>query len=114
MVNRRADTLLPLELRILEVVADRGAEGDHGFGIAQRLSEAGGDSRRLTAHGTLYKALGRLRDRGLLMAEWEAPEVAEEAGRPRRRTYRISAAGRTAMRTAQTAAAGTRLGDAPA
>lgn len=63
----------------------------------------------LLARGTLYKALGRMSNGGLLDSEWEAPERAEAAGRPRRRLYRVTGAGaaalRAAMRTASLGAA---------
>ena len=36
-------------------------------------------SKALTAHGTLYKALGRLEDLGLLTSAWE--DAAEAEGR---------------------------------
>ena len=48
-------------------------------------------SRALTAHGTLYKALGRLEERGLLTSAWEDAAAAE--GRPRRRLYELTGRG---------------------
>jgi DNA-binding PadR family transcriptional regulator len=62
----------------------------HGFGLAQTMGEQRG-SRSLTAHGTLYKALGRLEELGLLASRWEdAPAI---AGRPRRRLYELTGEG---------------------
>ena len=58
----------------------------HGFALAQGLRAERG-SRSLTAHGTLYKALGRLEELGLLTSQWEDGEAAE--GRPRRRLYEL-------------------------
>jgi len=69
---------------------EQGHENIHGFGLAQSLRERSG-SRALTAHGTLYKALGRLEERGLLSSRWEDPAAAE--GRPRRRLYALTAEG---------------------
>lgn len=46
---------------------------------------------RLTAHGTLYKALGRLEEFGLLTSRWEDAATAE--GRPRRRLYELTSQG---------------------
>ena len=114
MAYRKPDTLLPLETSILGVVGSRGAHGAHGFVIAREL--AGGDleSKRLVGHGTLYKALDRLRSRGLLTAEWEDAGVAEAAGRPRRRVYWITAAGSAALSRVQTADRAFRIGEAPA
>ena len=42
----------------------------HGFGLAHEMREHRG-SRALTGHGTLYKALGRLEEFGLLASRWE-------------------------------------------
>ncbi len=96
MPRRAAGTLLPLEVDILEVGAGMTDEGErfHGFGLAERLSA---DSRRLVAHGTLYKALSRMLDAGLLEAVWEDAAVAAEAGRPRRRLYAVTPAGAAAL-----------------
>lgn len=63
-----------------------GTAGFHGFGLAQQMRERA-NARQLTAHGTLYKALGRLEDRGLLVSRWEDADVATDEGRPRRRLY---------------------------
>jgi DNA-binding PadR family transcriptional regulator len=56
-------------------------------------------SRSLTAHGTLYKALSRLEEFGLLTSRWEDAAAAVE-GRPRRRLYELTGEGaRVAERT---------------
>jgi DNA-binding PadR family transcriptional regulator len=90
-VPRRAPgTLLPLELEILDAALSMrgsGAPAFHGFGLARAMRERRG-SRALTAHGTLYKALGRLERFGLLVSRWEDPAAAE--GRPRRRLYELT------------------------
>jgi DNA-binding PadR family transcriptional regulator len=57
-------------------------------------------SRSLTAHGTLYKALGRLEEFGLLTSHWEDPAAVE--GRPRRRLYELTARGAEAAEAART------------
>ncbi len=93
MPRRKPGSLLPLETEILGAtlgLREEGHETVHGFGLAQTLRERGG-SRALTAHGTLYKALGRLEERGLLASHWEDPAAAE--GRPRRRLYELTAEG---------------------
>lgn len=90
-VRRKPGALVPLELAILDAAAGSRAPF-HGFELAQALA-AGSGARGLTAHGTLYKALGRLAERGLLEAEWEDPDIALRAGRPRRRLYRITGEG---------------------
>lgn len=88
--------MLPLEQRILQAVIGHTADGVHGFALAHELAQGQG-VKTLTSHGTLYKALDRLRTRGFLVAQWEDPEAAAEAGRPRRRLYRITAEGRLAL-----------------
>lgn len=94
-MKRRAGELLPLEHRILEIVARSRAEL-HGFALAARLAP-GDDEKKLVGHGTLYKALDRLREQGLVEARWEDPEVAEDERRPRRRLYKITDTGRVAL-----------------
>jgi PadR family transcriptional regulator, regulatory protein PadR len=105
MPRRRPGVLLPLELAILDVGTTlQAAEGSFfGFGLARAL--AGRDGSALLAHGTLYKALNRMAEAGLLEAEWEAAEPAEVAGRPRRRLYRVTGAGEAALRASERAAA---------
>jgi PadR family transcriptional regulator, regulatory protein PadR len=93
MPRRRPGTLLPLETEILEVALSmlRSEQATfHGFGLAQTMREQTG-SRSLTGHGTLYKALSRLEEFGLLTSRWEDAAVAE--GRPRRRLYELTRQG---------------------
>ncbi len=93
MPRRKPGTLLPLEAEILEVALSmlRSEQATfHGFGLAQTMREQTG-SRSLTGHGTLYKALGRLEEFGLLTSRWEDPAAAE--GRPRRRLYELTSQG---------------------
>lgn len=99
-MRRRPGTLLDLEAAILAVLVDAARSGHdlHGFAVAKELADRRG-ARRLTAHGTLYKALGRLDDGGLVESSWEDPALAEAEGRPRRRLYRITSAGRVALAT---------------
>ncbi|HSJ45395.1 MAG TPA: helix-turn-helix transcriptional regulator [Euzebyales bacterium] len=98
-MRRKPNTLLPLEADILNAgmaLQRRGARQFYGFQLAKQLADAA-DARRLTAHGTLYKALGRLDGRGLLASTWEDPQVAADAGRPRRRLYEVTGAGERAL-----------------
>ena len=91
--------MLPLEVAILEHgIAN---ETFYGFALARSLSD--GDSA-LTAHGTLYKALARMTEAGLLTAEWEDHSPAEAEGRPRRRLYRVTGEGARALAASQAAA----------
>jgi len=99
-MRRKPGQLLDLEARILAVAVEALVDGDppevHGFAVAKRLADREG-SQRLTSHGTLYKALARLEEAGLLSSRWEDHEVAQEAGRPRRRLYRVTSPGQAAL-----------------
>lgn len=98
-MRRKTGTLVPLEVEILEaavVLQRRGLPEAHGFLLAKVVAE-GGDARRLTAYGTLYKALDRLERAGCLASRWEDPDYAAEAARPRRRLYRMTAVGESAL-----------------
>ena len=97
-MKRKPGTLLPLELSILRagvVMAGAGENEFHGYAIATRIREE--DGRRLTAQGTLYRALSRLEEQGLLESWWEDHTIAEAEQRPRRRLYRVTALGEAAM-----------------
>jgi DNA-binding PadR family transcriptional regulator len=92
MPRRKPGTLVPLETEIVEtalLMRRAGHANFHGFALAHAMREQSA-SRSLTAHGTLYKALGRLEEFGLLSSRWEdaAPE-----GRPRRRLYELTGQG---------------------
>jgi PadR family transcriptional regulator PadR len=103
MVRRKPGTLLPLEVAILDAATACAREGDpefHGFAVAQRIQERDG-ARRLTAHGTLYKALGRMETGGLLESHWEDPDLAMAEGRPRRRLYQVTPLGARALAEAR-------------
>lgn len=109
MPRRKPGALVALETEILDAavsMATAGTDEFHGFGIADALRGPDG-SKALTGHGTLYKALARLEDRGLLTSRWEDPATVQ--GRPPRRLYRVTASGREALARA---AAGTGAGHA--
>ena len=63
----------------------------HGYGIAKRAEQLS-DGRVRLAAGTLYGALDRLADQGLISIDRE-----EVVGGRRRRYYRISGSGRRAV-----------------
>lgn len=91
-MRRKPGTLIPIEAQILEVGLElrRSGEADfHGFRLAKALA---GDSGKLTSHGTLYKALGRLEAAGLVASVWEDADTAVREGRPRRRMYEVTGA----------------------
>ena len=94
-MRRRKGALIPIEAAILEAAVDlqrRGEPEFHGFFIAKVLRDRD-DARRLTAHGTLYKALARLQKAGFVDSRWEDPDAAAAEGRPRRRLYRVTGLG---------------------
>jgi len=98
-MRRKPGTLLPLELDILDAglqLRRAGAPRFHGFQLAKQLADHP-RPRALTAHGTLYKALQRLEDAGLLTSRWEDPDAATAQGRPRRRLYQVTGAGERAL-----------------
>ena len=112
-MRRKVGSLIPIEVSILQEALELRAQGTpefHGFLIARELKERE-DAKLLTAYGTLYRALDRLRKAGLLESEWEDPAIAEVEGRPRRRLYRITAMGQAALAEATQSIAETgRLG----
>ena len=106
-VRRKSGSLVPLELAICSAalaLRDRGVEQFHGYLIAKELKDAS-DARLLTAYGTLYRALGRLEQMGLMTSTWEDPQIPADENRPRRRLYAITPDGRTAVANAGESAA---------
>ena len=75
-----------LALMVLRTLDTLGPQ--HGWGIARRIEQVSGDVLALN-QGTLYPALLRLEQRGLLKARWETTENNRRA-----RFYSITAAGR--------------------
>ena len=91
---------MPLERAICETAAALHRSGDeefHGYELAKRLGEYG-DRKLLTAYGTLYRALGRMEQMGLLESRWEDPEIPARENRPGRRLYHLTAAGEKTAR----------------
>jgi PadR family transcriptional regulator, regulatory protein PadR len=113
-MRRKPGTLVPLERDVLEAsvsLRSMGVPEAHGFLLARTMSQGSG-ARRLTAYGTLYKALDRLERAGCLASRWEDPDYAAEAARPRRRFYRITAFGEAALAEARAAALAEAVGRA--
>jgi DNA-binding PadR family transcriptional regulator len=88
---------------VLRVVA-----GGHRYGFD--VMEACG-----LPSGTVYPALRRLEKAGLLKSRWEKAAEARADGRPRRRTYEMTDAGREALPDADRKLSEVRrlLGDLP-
>ena len=74
-----------LDLLILQVVA---AGSIHGYAIAQRLQLISRDVVQVP-QGSLYPALHRLENRGLLTADWRMSDTGRES-----KFYRLTAKGR--------------------
>lgn len=79
-----------LDLLVLKVVA---LGPSHGYAIAQRLKQISRDFFQVH-QGSLYPALHRLEDRGLLEAEWKDSETGREA-----KFYRLTPKGRRHLDT---------------
>ena len=104
-MRRKPGGLVPLELAICRSAADLSRQGVgefHGYEIAKHLAHIS-DSRLLTAYGTLYRALARLENMGLLQSRWEDPRIPAHENRPGRRLYTLTAAGEAAAREARKA-----------
>ena len=90
---------MPLEVSVLQAALQlrgRSVDEAHGFLLAKEMRH-GRRARRLTAYGTLYKALDRLERAGYLASRWEDPDIAARDGRPRRRFYRVTLEGEGAL-----------------
>ena len=93
MTKSRADLLQgSLDLLILKTLA---VEPLHGWGVSKRIQLLSRGTLEVN-QGSLYPALYRLRDRGLIEAEWG------EADNGRRvKVYGLTKKGRAALRTEQ-------------
>lgn len=78
-----------LDMVILQVVA---AAPIHGYALAQRIRLVSRDILQIQ-QGSLYPALHRLENRGLLNAEWKPSETGRDA-----KFYRLTAQGRTHLK----------------
>src|ERR1035438_2390960 len=79
-----------LDLLILKVVA---LGPVHGYAIAQRLQQVSRDVVQVQ-QGSLYPALHRLENRGLLASDWKDTETGREA-----KFYRLTRKGRAQLET---------------
>ena len=78
-----------LEMLILKTLS-RGSL--HGYGIAQRLQLISRDVVQVP-QGSLYPALHRLENRGLLTADWKMSDTGRES-----KFYRLTPAGRKQLK----------------
>ena len=81
--------LTPVVLNILLALAD----GErHGYGIMLEVRERTGGRVRL-GPGTLYGAIKRLKESGVIEESWEKPDTGEDPDDERRRYYRLTGFG---------------------
>jgi len=78
-----------LDMLILQVVA---LGPIHGYAIAQRVQQISRDVLQVR-QGSLYPALHRLENRGLLAATWRVSETGRDA-----KFYRLTPKGRTHLK----------------
>ena len=78
-----------LDLLILKIVALRPV---HGYAIAQRLQQVSRDVVQVP-QGSLYPALHRLENRGLLTADWKMSDTGRES-----KFYRLTPKGRKQLK----------------
>ena len=105
-MRRKPGTLIKIEVDILEaaiLLRTRGEDDFYGYRIAGRIQSQSG-AKLLTSHGTLYKALARMKDQGWLSSRWEDPALAADEERPRRRLYSITPLGEAKYEQATDAA----------
>jgi PadR family transcriptional regulator, regulatory protein PadR len=92
----KADVLQgTLDLMVLQTLATLGPQ--HGYAIAARLEQVSAGALQLNM-GTLYPALMRLEQRGLLRGDWGVTENNRKA-----RFYTLTAAGRRQLGSAKAA-----------
>jgi PadR family transcriptional regulator PadR len=105
-MRRKAGALVPLESCLLAAALQlqrRRVHRFYGYQIAKHLADVS-DRRLLTAYGTLYRALGRLEQMGLLESHWEDPQIAADENRPGRRLYTLTEEGIAAARESRPSA----------
>lgn len=79
-----------LDLLILQVVAFGPI---HGYAISQRIQQISRDALQVL-QGSLYPALHRLENKGLLAAEWQQSDTGRDA-----KFYRLTPKGRTQLKS---------------
>jgi DNA-binding PadR family transcriptional regulator len=87
------DAFLPLTSAVFHVLLALSDDDRHGYGIAKEVAEQTGARVRL-GPGTLYGTLARLLDAGLVE---DRPSRGKAPADDRRRYYRLTALGRTAL-----------------
>ena len=93
------ERFLPLTPVAFEILIALAAGDQHGYSIMQEV-ERRSEGRIVLHPGTLYRALGRLEQMGLMTSAWEDPQIPADANRPRRRLYALTPDGQTAVANA--------------
>jgi PadR family transcriptional regulator, regulatory protein PadR len=89
MAMRRVDLLQgTLDLLVLKVL---GVGPNHGYGIASRIHQLSADALRVE-EGSLYPALYRMEEQGLIESEWGETDTGRRA-----KFYRLTRKGRGAV-----------------
>ena len=90
--NQIPENTLPLTPAVFHILLALADADRHGYGIMKEV-EARTEGRLLLKPGTLYQAISRLLETGLIE---EVPESGDEKD-TRRRVYRLSTSGRQAV-----------------
>ena len=91
MADDRGDVLQgTLDLMVLTTLHAMGPQ--HGYGLARRIEQVSRDAVLLN-QGTIYAALVRLEQRGLIASSWGASDNNRRA-----RFYALTSAGRRALK----------------
>ena len=95
-LTRDPEALLPLKQATYQILLALG-DGDsrHGYGVMQAITEMT-HGREAILPGTLYAALARMADEGLV--EESEPRADAASGGPPRRYYRLTSFGRAVAR----------------
>ena len=88
MTRRQKEDVMQGTLDLLVLKTLDAMVSVHGYGIAQRIQQISEDALQLN-QGTLYPALLRLQQRGLIQAEWGVSENNRKA-----KYYSLTNAGR--------------------
>lgn len=95
-LTRDPDALLPLKQATYQILLALGdGESRHGYAVMQAIAEITG-GRETILPGTLYAALARMVDEGLV--EESAPRADDVSGGPPRRYYKRTSFGRAVAR----------------
>jgi DNA-binding PadR family transcriptional regulator len=87
--SREPASFLPLSEAVFQILLALADESRHGYGIMQEVEERA-DGRVHLGPGTLYGAIKRLREQGIVEERGEAAPGGDE----RRRLYRLTPFGR--------------------